>query len=70
MGRGGGELSGPRESSVPTTDDRLNHDSGHRRADGGKRGEVGEGEREKRGRKREEGEGEGEEREREGERGR
>ena len=51
-----------------TTDDRLNHDSGHRRADGGgKRGEVGEGEREKRGRGREEGEGEGEEREREGE---
>ena len=54
-----------------TTDDRLNHDSGHRRADrGGERGEVGEGEREKRGRKREEGEEEEEGGEREGGRGR
>ena len=30
--------SGPRESGVPTTDDRLNHNSGHGRADGGEMG--------------------------------
>ena len=52
-----------------TTDDRLNHDSGHRRADGGEeRGEVGEGGREKKRERERGGRGRGRERRERGER--